>query len=130
MWANSKPQITALQGSLSHLPLPTSLLKNLFLYVGRCSLNLTLCWHSGGIFNNLEHGLIFLCINTEHNNVINGIVSCHETGKFDPEPVLGGKGRWSLGKDKSDYGSFSPELACLTMHPSGLSSFFGLCKSC
>lgn len=50
--------------------------------------------------------------------MINGIVSCHETEKFDPQPVLGGKGRWSLGKDKGDYGSFSPELAGLTTHHS------------
>lgn len=52
--------------------------------------------------------------------MINDIVSCHETGKFDPEPVLEGKGRWSLGKSKVDYDSFSPKLAGLTTHRSGL----------
>lgn len=52
--------------------------------------------------------------------MINGIVSCHEPRKFDPEPVLGGKGRWSLGKSKGVYDSFSPKLAGLTTHYSGL----------
>lgn len=98
--------------------------------LGSYNQKLTLCWHLEGIFNNLEYRLNFLCINARCSTVINDkVISCGETGRSGPEPVLGGEGNWSSGREKGDCSSLSPEPAGLTKHHSGLSSSFRLRQS-